>query len=222
MYTCSYSTNRNTHQVFSSPLCCSCANGQCVGGLVYIAFVRLVWPRTCLQFFLLAIRLVDGCHDGGPRQAPLVDPGAPPSCWCWCWFLQVYPAPMSSAHKSPKCAIRGLNLGVKKGECFGLLGERLIERCCQRGTNTPRGYRALMLFVVGDLQEACFCSFVCPAVLVVFYFLSTLLVSSDASLVIPPAVASFHGSISREFWDPFSIHCNEVHLPPVSISSRVS
>eukprot|EP00752_Nemacystus_decipiens_P003898 g3578.t3 len=37
-------------------------------------------------------------------------------------LTKVYPAPMSSAHKSPKCAVRGLNLGVKKGECFGLLG----------------------------------------------------------------------------------------------------
>ncbi|CAN0058439.1 unnamed protein product, partial [Hapterophycus canaliculatus] len=37
-------------------------------------------------------------------------------------FLKVYPAPMSSAHKRPKCAVRGLSLGVKRGECFGLLG----------------------------------------------------------------------------------------------------
>eukprot|EP00903_Cladosiphon_okamuranus_P005738 g5694.t1 len=38
-------------------------------------------------------------------------------------LAKVYPAPLSSARKSrPKCAIRGLSLGVKKGECFGLLG----------------------------------------------------------------------------------------------------
>lgn len=30
---------------------------------------------------------------------------------------------MSSAHKRPKRAVRGLSLGVKRGECFGLLGE---------------------------------------------------------------------------------------------------
>ena len=40
----------------------------------------------------------------------------------------MYPAPISSAHQRPKCAVRGLSLGVKKGECFGLLGEH--HRLC--------------------------------------------------------------------------------------------
>ena len=35
----------------------------------------------------------------------------------------MYPSPISSAHQRPKCAVRGLSLGVKKGECFGLLGD---------------------------------------------------------------------------------------------------
>ena len=37
--------------------------------------------------------------------------------------LQVYPAPMSTAQQHPKCAVRGLSLGIKRGECFGLLGK---------------------------------------------------------------------------------------------------
>ncbi|CAN0550731.1 unnamed protein product [Ectocarpus sp. 12 AP-2014] len=38
-------------------------------------------------------------------------------------LTKVYPAPLSSAQQLPKCAVRGLSLGVKRGECFGLLGE---------------------------------------------------------------------------------------------------
>lgn len=54
--------------------------------------------------------------------------------------VQVYPAPVSSAGQGPKKAVRGLSLGVRRGECFGLLGKcpRILRCCCLRFVTADR------------------------------------------------------------------------------------